>query len=94
MKLKKMVFIVLGLALITGLVLVNMGLCQQGKPGDTTGQAAAPATEGGKKPAAKGKAKASEKQQAPGKAAVAPAAPEKTADPGKLPGKFVPSEGC
>jgi hypothetical protein len=83
-----------------GLVLVNLGMCQQAQPGEKAGQAATPAPEGTKKPAAKepkGKAeqpKAPKEQGKPSGAAAAPATPQKSADPGKLPGQFTPSEGC
>jgi len=89
---KKFFFIGFGLVLSMGLILVNLGICQEAKPGDTKkpavsseGKAASPATKA-EHPKKEGKK--------PATAAPAPATPEKTADPGKLPGKFVPSEGC
>lgn len=93
MKLERIFFIGIGLVLSLGLILVNMGICQQAKPEDTKkpavsseGKAASPATKVPEQP--------KKESKKPAGAATAPATPEKTADPGKLPGKFVPSEGC
>ncbi len=101
MKLERIIFVGLCLVVSMGLVLVNTGLCQQAQPGEKVPQAVAPAPEGAQKPAAKepkGKAstpaKAPKEQGKPSGAAAAPATPQKSADPGKLPGQFTPSEGC
>ncbi|MCX5889665.1 MAG: hypothetical protein NTY36_09460 [Deltaproteobacteria bacterium] len=90
---KKFFVIGLGLVLSMGLILVNLGICQDAKPGDakkpavsSEGKAASPATKVPEQP--------KKESKKPATAATAPATPEKTADPGKLPGKFVPSEGC
>jgi len=90
---KKFFFIGFGLVLSMGLILVNMGICQEAKPGDTKkpavsseGKAASPSTKVPEQP--------KKESKKPATAATAPATPEKTADPGKLPGTFVPSEGC
>jgi hypothetical protein len=90
---KKFFFIGLGLVLSMGLILVNMGICQEAKPEDTKkpavsseGKTACPPAKVSEQPKKEGKK--------PATAAPAPATPEKSADPGKLPGKFVPSEGC
>ncbi len=97
MKLRKVIVVGFCLFLSLGLVLVNMGICQQAQPAPATGQAAPAET---KKPEAAPKAKEatpakdSKAQGKPGGAGAAPAVPQTSADPGKLPGKFVPSEGC
>jgi hypothetical protein len=90
---KKFSFIGLGLVLSLGLILVNMGVCQEAKPEDakkpavsSEGTAASPSTKGPEQP--------QKESKKPAAAATAPATPEKSADPGKLPGKFVPGEGC
>ena len=90
---KKGFFIGLVLVLGMGLILVNMGICQQAKPEDTKKPAVS--SEGkAASPAAKVPEHPKKESKKPATAATAPATPEKTADPGKLPGKFVPSEGC
>jgi hypothetical protein len=89
---KKLFFIGFGLVLSLGLILANLGICQDAKPGDTKKPAVASE---GKAASPEAKAEHPKKEgKKPATAAPAPATPEKTADPGKLPGKFVPSEGC
>lgn len=90
---KKFFFIGLGLVLSMGLILVNMGICQEAKPGDakkpavsSEGKAACPETKAPEQP--------KKESKKPATAATTPATPEKSADPGKLPGKVAPSEGC
>jgi hypothetical protein len=93
MKLKRIFFIGIGLVLSLGLVLMNLGICQQTKPEDTKKPAVS--SEGkAASPAAKVPEQPKKESKKPAAASTAPATPEKTADPGKLPGKFVPSEGC
>ena len=57
MKLERIIFVGLCLVVSLGLVLVNMGMCQQDKPGEKAGQAVAPAPESTQKPAAAPKGK-------------------------------------
>ena len=90
---KKFFVIGLGLVLSMGLILVNLGICQDAKPGDTK-KPAVSSEDKAACPPAKVPAQPKKESKKPGTAAPAPATPEKTADPGKLPGKFVPSEGC
>jgi hypothetical protein len=92
MRRTSMGFIGLCLLLMVGLTFVNVGLCQQAKPGETTEQAAPSGVK--EKKAAKEKAPAPEKAAKQPKAESKPATPERSASPGKLPGKFAPSEGC
>ena len=109
MRRERIIFIGLCLVVSLGLIFVHLGICQQTKPGESAGttlsteQAAPPAVGETPKPAVspEGKASAPAKAPKPPKAASKPSAPstaspvpERTADPGKLPGKFVPSEGC
>lgn len=90
---KKFLFIGLGFVLSMGLIMVNLGICQDAKPGDTK-KPAVSSEEKAASPATKGPAQPKKESKKPATAATAPATPAKTADPGKLPGKFVPSEGC
>jgi hypothetical protein len=90
---KKFLFISFGLVLSMGLILVNMGICQEAKPGDTKkpavsseGKAASPATKASKQP--------KKESKKPATAPSTPATPEQSSGQGKLPGSFSPSEGC
>jgi hypothetical protein len=99
MRLERIVFIGLCLVLSIGLIFVHMAICQQTKPGEST-----EAVGGTQKPAVSPEGKAStpsakvpeqpKPESKPSAPSTVPPTPERSATPGKLPGKFVPSEGC
>lgn len=90
---KRIFFIGLGLVLSMGLIWVNLGICQQAQPSDTKKPAVS--SEGkAESPAAKVPEQPQKESKKPAAAATAPATPEKKPEPGKLPAKSAPNEGC
>ena len=100
MMLKRMVFIGLCLVLGLGLILVNMGLCQANKPGESPPPAVSPGGQTPAPPASKPETGKEAKPAKPESKAAPPSqaspAPEQKEAQGKrkLPRRFVPSEGC